>query len=116
MRDGVEVAEVDPVDGVAAAWAVNRPVAASHVVLAFTEPVHLLGQLPDHHQQRIDPSILGRLRSRMLRIPGSQQREQLLTRQLLRPRHPRIQTRSPTNNTNPGIPGVSQPQDQQIPE
>jgi hypothetical protein len=37
--------------------------------------LHLRGQLPDHHQQRIDPGVLVRLRS----LPDSQQREQLLT-------------------------------------
>jgi hypothetical protein len=57
--------------------------------------LHRRGQLTNRHQQRIDPGASGAARS------ARQAANSASAPQLLRPRHPRIHTRSSPADTNP---------------
>jgi hypothetical protein len=84
-------------------------------ILAQHQHLHLRGQLTDLHQQRIDP----RVPSCQCLVPGSQQREEFPTRQLLQPLtpgpHPMITTPPRTWQTRPpGRATSTQPQNPKI--
>jgi hypothetical protein len=70
-------------------------------ILAQHQHLHLRGQLTDLHQQRIDP----RVPSCQCLVPGSQQREEFPTRQLLQPLTPGPHPMITTPPHAPGKPG-----------